>query len=366
MSSKTVIIEILEGMWPPNKAKGLLAQTVFKEETNRGEFGTNTGEKFLSGCWLLAPKDNEYYKFRFCFFVHPSVLRADEDVDLKGILQDKYRPFHAIAEFMDNAGVGVVYAVPVTANGELDLKNIAERTFDEIEWKLFSFQNGNLIPRDSREFFERWPGQRGRASFGSRWEAPTKGKFKELPERILMELLLNELFYTGFIKGMLKKPLKDPYDIDSFLISLSQKHIFPMEIKEKFPYENQTERFFGIDVGRIMMLLRLCIPNDSNAVYLIREVDEAGNFKGWKYMTLSDIIMTASWNLQAGGTGMGGQATQTVRLPYSYFKPFESNTLKEETLKELGNMPREIRSVAKQFGKELSKRFHSEGETDDQ
>ncbi len=42
------------------------------------------------------------------------------------------------------------------------------------------------------------------------------------------------------------------------------------------------------------MLLRLCLPNDSNALYLIRELDEAGSFIGWKFITLSDIIMTAS------------------------------------------------------------------------
>ena len=72
-----------------------------------------------------------------------------------------------------------------------------------------------------------------------------------------------------------------------------------MEIKEKFAGQSGREKFFGIDAGRIMMLLRLCLPNDSNALYLIKELDEAGSFIGWKFITLRDIIMTASWNPQA-------------------------------------------------------------------
>ena len=92
-----------------------------------------------------------------------------------------------------------------------------------------------------------------------------------------------------------------------------------MEIKEKFPGQNREDKFFGIDAGRVMMLLRICLPNDANAIYLIREVDKRAGFVGWKYITLSDIIMTSSWNLQAGGRGMGGQATTNIRLPYDYF-----------------------------------------------
>ena len=166
------------------------------------------------------------------------------------------------------------------------------------------------------------------------------------------------MFYAGFLKTVHKKPLNDPYDVDLFLISISQKHIFPMEIKEKFPWASGNDKFFGIDAGRIMMLLRLCLPNDANSVYLIRELDESGKFIGWKYMTLSDIIMTASWNLQAGGPGMGGQSTQTIRLPYKHFKNFTDNDLTEENLKVIGNMPKDIKTIAKHFGEELSEKFN--------
>ena len=357
-NNSETIIKILECLWPRNKAKGLLAQTVFYDSVNSGFFGPNIKEKLIQGCWLLAPKETDFYKFRFCFFVHPNVLAFDKcKFNLKDILGENYRPFHAILEFMSNAGIGIIYAIPTTEDGTIPLAEFELRRFDIIKWKLFNFQYGCFTERDPFEFFSRWSGNKGRATSGNEWDFQVKSNMLCLEESVLRGLLLNEIFYSGFIKGILRKPLNDPYDVDSFLISLSQRYIFPMEIKEKFPSDNSEKGFFGIDAGRVMMLLRLCLPNDSNAIYLIREVDKSGNFIGWKYITLTDIIMTASWNLQAGGLGMGGQNTQTIRLHYKYFKDFTSDEISEEKLKVIGNMPKDIKNLAKAFSSELSNRF---------
>ncbi|KJJ85796.1 hypothetical protein OMAG_000350 [Candidatus Omnitrophus magneticus] len=106
-----------------------------------------------------------------------------------------------------------------------------------------------------------------------------------------------------------------------------------------------------------MMLLRLCLPNDANAIYLIREMDDNAQFIGWKYVTLSDIVMTSSWNLQAGGIGMGGQNTQTVRLPYEYFRNFDEDVISEEKFIKIGNLSRNIKILARQFYDELTLKF---------
>jgi len=361
MNMKTEIVEILESFWPRNKAKGLLAQTIFSQEIEANSFGEDAKEKLLRGCWLIAPQNVDFYKFRFCFFIHPKVVKTNEImIDIKKHLGGKYRPFHAIAEFMNNAGIGIVYVLVHTENGDLPFNKIKERNFEGINWHFFSIEGGNFVARDPVEFFGRWEGNKGRASYGGAWDTNVKEKIQNLNDEILIELLLNEMFYVGLVKSILHKPLNDPYDVDSFLISLSQKHILPMEIKEKFPGGNKDEPFFGIDAGRIMMLLRLCLPNGANAIYLIREMDESGNFKGWKYITLSDIIMTASWNLQAGGPGMGGQSTQTIRLPYNYFKAFSEEELSEDSLRNIGYLSKEIKMMAQRFGNELSSKFHSD------
>lgn len=359
MNINSSIVEILETFWSRNKAKGLLAQTVYIDQVEKGIFGTDGKEKTFSGCWLLAPSEPDFYKFRCCFFIHPHVIKASElKNDTKQILGEEYRPFYAIAEFMQNAGIGVVYVVPITEDGELAFQEIKNNNFQNIRWVFFNFQDGLFVQRDPSEFFARWRGNNGRPSHGNPWDIDIRDKILNLNPKILTELLLNELFYTGFIKTTLRKPISDPYDIDAFLMSVSQKHIFPMEIKEKFPGQNSHEKFFGIDAGRIMMLLRLCLPNDANAVYLVRELNEIGNFIGWKYITLSDIIMTSSWNLQAGGLGMGGQGTQTIRLPYDYFKRFEADKISEENLRKIGNLPKDIKSVALEFSKSLSIKFN--------
>ncbi len=360
MQKNTQILEILQSFWPRNKAKGLLAQTVLMQEIESGVFGSDAGEKIFQGCWLFAPKENDFYKFRFCFFVHPVVMKSgDFRTNPKSVLGQMYRPFYAISDFMNNSGVGIIYAIALTESGELPLEDIKNRNFAGIEWRFLYFNNGKLVEKNPIGFFGGWEGSRGRAGKGGNRDEITKEKFEQIDEKVLTDLLLNELFYTGFVKGVLKKPVNDPYDVDSFLLSISQKYIFPMEIKEKFAGKNGNEKFFGIDAGRVMMLLRLCLPNDSNSIYLIREVDESARFIGWKYMTFTDLIMTSSWNLQAGGIGMGGQNTQTIRLPYDKFRDFDKTTITEENLKKIGNLPKDIKEIAKQFGSELSARFRN-------
>lgn len=353
------MIDILQALWPKNKAKGLLAQAVLTGEINRGDFGADGREKFLDGCWLVAPRRPDSYKFRFAFFVHPAVMDLSApDLSPREILGDKYRPFHALAEFLQSAGIGVMYIVTTARGARLPVDEIKRGSYANVSWKLYSFEGGKFRSRDTRAFFDRWEG-RGRPSRGNEWDEETKVQIAALPEPVLTNLLLNELFFSGLFKSVLAKGAVDPYDVDSFLVSISQRHILPMEIKEKSAGTNGKELFFGIDAGRIMMLLRLCLPNDSNSVYLIREVDQNRAFVGWKYVTLSDIIMSCSWNLQAGGPGMGGQATQTVKIPYPCFKNFGPPEISETSLARIGEMPKEIRAAARDFGAELASHYFS-------
>lgn len=358
MSKEEKMVGVLEKFWPRNKAKGLLCQTVFQNEINNGIFGPDASEKIFPGCWTLAPKEVDFYNFRFCFFIHSDILRNDDnDFTPKKLLGDKFRPFYAIAEYLKNAGIGLVYCTPSTEEGHINIDRIQEKKYNDISWNFFKFQNEKFEPVDSRDFFGMWAGNKGRPSRGNNWNPDVKADFKRQPVNTIKAHLLNELFMTGYLKSILRKPLNDPYDVDNFLISLSQKHVFPMEIKEKFPAPDRHGNFFGIDAGRILMLLRLCIPNESNAIYLIRELDESGKFISWKYMTLSDIIMTASWNLQAGGPGMGGQSTQTVRLPYNEFKEFKKEEMTEDSLQKIGSLPKDIKKMAKKIGTEIDNRF---------
>ncbi|MEK7147891.1 MAG: hypothetical protein AAB758_01180 [Patescibacteria group bacterium] len=157
MNTDQLIIKSLEGFWPKNKAKGLLAQGIFNKEIRQSVFGNDALDKIMPGCWLLSPKESNFYKFRFSFFVHPIVVENTTEIsNPKELLGDKYRPFNAIAEFLNNAGIGVVYVVASTEDGKLPAKNISEGKYDDIRWNFFLLRNGNFIATNPEEYFSKW------------------------------------------------------------------------------------------------------------------------------------------------------------------------------------------------------------------
>ena len=350
------LVDYLERYWTENKAKGLLAQALFRREIKRGSF-SRYKRKFFDGCWVLAPKRSDFFRFRFCFFTHPALFHGDpgDRADPEDIMGDtEGLKFRMVAGFLNRAGMGVMYALPTGSQPVPP---------EGIRWLLYRYERDSeqLERVEPATFFSRWVG-RGRPSRGRRWSEGVKKAYMELEEEELLMLLLNEAFYTVFLKGRLRKPVSDPYDVDGFLLSYSTGTVLPLEIKEKFPAGSGDNAFFGIDAGRVLMLLRICLPNDANAFYLIREVEEDGRrFLCWKFMPLSEIIATASWNLQRGGRGMGGQETQTIRLPYSSFERLDPRILSDEHLRKIASLPDEVKRLAAEFRKTLEREF-GEGE----
>ncbi|MBO8143579.1 MAG: hypothetical protein H0Z16_03205 [Thermodesulfobacterium sp.] len=340
---KNWIINQLERIWSENKAKGILSQVKFVEDLKKETLGKNI-KKYYNGCWIFAPKTPDYFKHRFLFFIHPKIKAQPFDkneIEPAEIMKEADAiKFKRIAGFLNNAGMGVVYSIPLGEN----IKNIS--------WQLFrfDFNRESLISLDADDFFRNW-GNRGRPSHSRGWTEDTKKQYQMLEDDVLISLFLNEHFYTEYLKREKHIPVSDPYDVDGFFIIYSSGRVIPIEIKEKFPAGVNDDRFFGIDAGRVLMLLRICLPNDANALYIIREVDDSSerNFLGWKYITLSDIIMSSGWNLQRGGRGMGGQETQTIRLPYYQFKNLDGSVLRDISLDKIGKLPDEIKKAVKDF-----------------
>jgi len=341
MELKNLIIEQLERIWSENKAKGLLAQVKFQQCLIQGEL-QGLSKKYYPGNWILAPKDNSYFKYRYAFFIHNRIMSDLNDIcELENIMGEAAaNNFKRIAGYLNKAGIGVMYAIPL-GDG-----------IENINWVIhnYNLEEEKLQRIDSNRFFSNW-GSRGRPSHSRGWSDDTENVYLSLDENILLSLYLNEHFYTEYLKRQKHIPISDPYDVDGFFIIHTSGKVIPVEIKEKFPAGENQSKFFGIDAGRVLMLLRLCLPNGSNALYIIREVDDSPQrqFVAWKYITLSDIIMTSGWNLQRGGTGMGGQETQTIRLPYSEFKTLNRLVLMDNYLDKIGDLPREIKDKVEQY-----------------
>jgi len=98
---REMLVSYLERYWSENKAKGLLAQALFRREVMRGSF-SRYRRKFFDGCWVLAPKRGDFFRFRFCFFTHPALFHGSpgdrmEPEDIMGEAEGlKFRNYEGI------------------------------------------------------------------------------------------------------------------------------------------------------------------------------------------------------------------------------------------------------------------------------
>jgi hypothetical protein len=65
------------------------------------------------------------------------------------------------------------------------------------------------------------------------------------------------------------------------------------------------------------------------------------------------MIMGSSWNLQAGGKGMGAGNTQTIMLLASLFDTLELNNLSEKWLSKHSSLQSSVKSIAQKLSHDL-------------
>jgi hypothetical protein len=261
------------------------------------------------------------------------------------LLNDK--GFQGLCSSLKTTGLGVVYYI-ATSN--------SSPSIDRLGWRGYLYSNDELVPLDESRTYNAW-GHPGRPSHGNPWERATEERYSSLAQEELTGILLPQLFYNRFLKEKFKLSIPDPYDVDGFIVSYDGR-VFPIEIKEKSPFGKGIQKF-GIDAGRLLMLLRLCLPIDANAFYIIRELESGGarEFSKWKFMTLDDVVMKSSWNLQPGGTGMGGSGTSTIILPYDSFGDLDRDTFSDDRLRNLSPLSSKVKDQARVFAKEIEGRL---------
>jgi hypothetical protein len=331
----------MQNIMGSNKAMGLVAQGDFQKWVSNA--GDNVRRKYFNGCWIMSPKGSTASK-RMCFFVHGKIEKKETIRSCINSLISN-RGFHSLCGSIARSGLGVFYCIPA---GEPNTNNI-----DDLGWTLFAYQNENLVKINAEEFFAKWPGH-GRVGQGREWNSYVIRRYQNLDSEILESLVLNQTFFNSFVKGRMKKPVADPYDVDGFFVSYEGK-ILPMEIKEKFPFESNKVKLLGIDAGRILMLMRICLPLDCNGLYVIREVEDTQErkFVGWKITTLDTVVMNCNWTLQAGGTGMTGGPTQTVTFPYACFSDLRPEIFSDDNLHRMSELSKIIKEKAAAFQNEV-------------
>ena len=90
-----------------------------------------------------------------------------------------------------------------------------------------------------------------------------------------------------------------------------------VESKEKDAGGNEGEPYFGWDSRRLAWYLYLQNCCGLKTLYIIRQVNnqEERRFVDWKYITLDDFAVSASWLSERGGGGGSG----TITAPLTAF-----------------------------------------------
>jgi hypothetical protein len=335
-------IEYLQQFLTFNKARGMASECSL--ETHLKRQSPVDAIKYLPGGWLISPHMAESSRYRFVISVMPNLFESEEELEAAIQQRETDRGFQALATYLTRSAIGVIVAGAMRSDTEVNPTQLI--------WRNYSYVNERLQLNAGSSPFDRWPGNRGRASSGNAWQPDVIARFREVDNEQLTSLTLRQAYYYGYLKQQLKKPFDDPYDVDAFIVSFGQA-VMPVEIKEKSPTESGA---FGLDAGRILMMLRMCLATDSNALYIVREVDNSATRQlvGWRCITLSNLVIGCSWNLQAGGAGMGGGATQTVMMPGSLFEPFTERNLSEEWLEQNSSLQEAVRSKAHELANSLA------------
>jgi hypothetical protein len=297
--------------------------------------------KVLDGCWLLSPKVNQPYRQRYAVFVLPEIYPDGSSVE-SAIQQWQARNgWQTCAAFLHRAAFGIYVVGAIAQHLDHDLA---------MDWVVYRYHDEGLFKENSSPF-ERWPGGRGRASKGEVWAPQLIMDYQELTNAQRTQITLRQAFFYGYLKSTLRLTLYDPYDIDAFIVGYGGQ-VMPVEIKEKSRTQDGS---FGLDVGRILMMLRVGMSADTNGLYLIRELspDSGRVFRAWQYTTLSDMVMSAQWNAQGGGKGMTGSNTQTIMFSSDIFHPFSLTTLSEDALNALSSLSGQLKRSLDDFKETL-------------
>lgn len=338
--NKSKQIKYLQKFFAPKKARGMAGEISFDDYLMASDQALS--KKMFAGAWIITPNKSDAVNpvnYRIAVFVLPDIFATKNKLDshIKNLMLD--RGHQALFSSLKRSGIGVIVSGAVGSTDDVP---------DDFQWSSYVYSDEKLVIKPENEPFLSLTRGRGRANLNHQaWDKDVLKRFNDFSEESLLKLTLKQTFYYSYLKVKLKASFIDPYDVDAFLVGFNG-NVFPVEIKEK----SRTDKGeFGIDAGRILMMMRLCITTDSNALYIIREVDnsQSRSIVGYKYITFSDMLMNVSWNLQAGGIGMGGGNTQTIMMTCKAFHDFNLDVLKEEWIDQNCSLTKNVKEKALKF-----------------
>lgn len=282
-SERLGLVSYLQKYISQNKAKGVLTETEAR----------SMDSSLVDGCWVLTPKGANKIPKRSAFFI-------SNDLDLGFVLTEKQK---TVFRFLFEKSVSVYF---VTAKGDWKDPESIEFSYKLTNGILFKEATGDDIVSN-------WPSSNGRSSVGERWDRDIQHSYLSLDDADLKSLCLKQIFMYSYLKNTLRKSFEECTDIDAF--SVVGGNVSLVEIKGK---SRSRDGWFGIDIGRILMMCRFGFKG----IYLVKELSYGGNrdFVCWHRTDFQRMITNCGWNTVVGGASMtSGFSTYTVPLPIEIF-----------------------------------------------
>ncbi|AUX09252.1 hypothetical protein AArcSl_1623 [Halalkaliarchaeum desulfuricum] len=322
MADRENYLEYLHTYWAQQKAVGMIAEARFLDCLEP------TDIEPVSEVMLFQPKpaNNEFQPWGN---IYTFILDAAEEESLtQGQIE--------AARLMEDAGTTVIFP-SVEGSEQSDLSSFRGGSGDtpiehELEWKWRSYDvdDRELNQVNIEDETEAWRTRGRTTQDDDDYLDEFTDAVTDFSDDVLKEMFYKEHFFSHHLKETYSFT-GTYFDVDGLLVSDSE--IVPYEIKEKTAYQDTAE-LFGLDVSRLIVMMRVALTRGLDPIYIVREVEEADElhvfdraFVNWQSIHLSDVIRASAWQIQGGGPGMTGGRTQTLMIPKSEFSTVDFETI---------------------------------------
>jgi len=316
-SNRNDAISFLETQWSginDNKIKGIKAEIEFRRYLEENEV------HFIPGGWLLIPGKNTKVSIpgehKICLLPMEqdfSWALSDRNHDVTPALVSAYNYFRQV-------GVETYIVEPRNIDESMfsiPAKSVGSKiaTYPrpyELVFKIIS-SAGNFREIDFKEVFRNFPERTGKK--GLRCYARDRISRASMPWND--SDLVRDMFWFEYSRYYCQVDfLVSNNDLDLFIIGKSGS-AYPVELKSKAPVlDDILGDWFGLDIGPFAKMTFFTANSmHTDALYIVQEVDRDRNLVQWLGIKFTDLVKSCSWVGQAGGTGMGGGTSSTIKIP---------------------------------------------------
>lgn len=328
MPDRDDFIEYLHRYWAQQKAVGMIAEARFLNNFESTRIDT------VSEVMLFQPKpeNNEFQPWEN---IYTFILDAAERDTLT---EAEIRA----GSLMQEAGTTVIFP-RVEESGQSDLESFIDGLDSggidseySWKWRKYNRDTGSFQEVDIDKETDAWrTGGYATTDSDDYLEVLTEG-LSELSDSTIKKMFFKQHFFSHNLKDV-NSFTGTYFDIDGLLVA--DQTIIPYEIKEKSVYSDGPAEMFGLDVSRLIVMLRVGLTEALDPIYVVREVEEDEmhgfdrDFVDWHIINSSDVVRASAWQVQGGGPGMTGGRTMTLMIPKTEFESpdFESLNLNEYT-----------------------------------